>query len=169
MSTSPTTSAPEPSSLHVNQETMAKILGVTARAIRNWKDCPRQADGSYSTDDVLAWFAARFAGRDALNQQLALLARARSASLEMANADRRAQLLDADIAQAAFAVLLKEIQRQTRRLPKLAEELAVLGDPNSVRGLLAAELYKILLELSTFSPSAAAIEAQLKKGQRPGR
>lgn len=43
----------------ISQKELAQAIGFTPRTIRDWKDCPRNPDGSYCLSAVVAWMVSR--------------------------------------------------------------------------------------------------------------
>ncbi|MEX2673394.1 MAG: hypothetical protein WD294_14940 [Phycisphaeraceae bacterium] len=120
---------PEPQPVGVSalkQVDAAALVGVSPRALRQWRDCPRNLDGTYPGPQLVAWLVEREGNRvrqryemteegmmaiDSGDPVLRRWRLAKAEREELALAVSRGELVPADMAQNILAAVASRLRR----------------------------------------------------------
>ena len=133
----------------------AALLSIAPRTLRDWADCPRNADGSYPGPALVAYYAAKMGGNSGeFDDQRERLAAAQAEKVETENALRRKQLAVVSDVVAAWTDHILACRAKLLSLPsKLSPVLLNLDDPNLIAATIRAEVNAALAELAEYQPA----------------
>lgn len=135
------------------QRHTAEALGVTARSLRDWAECPRSDNGTYNLPEVIAWKIARESGATLdLDEQRARLAKAQADKTEMEISVRGGELLERSRVIREVGAMLGAFQSRVIAIP---DAIGQLFEPRTARTVVTEvrrKLYEALAELSQYRP-----------------
>ena len=142
--------------MHLNALTQgqaAALLGVTPRALRDWHDCPRNADGSYPGPALVAYYVARVTGAGEFDDQRQRLAAAQAEKVEHENALRRGELARRGDVERFWTECIANARAKALAMSsKLSPRLVNIGDAGIISAAIRAEVYAFLAELADYDP-----------------
>jgi len=137
----------------LTQGQAAALLSVTARAIRDWHDAPRNPDGTYPGPALIAYYIAKLTGDGEFDDQRQRLAAAQSEKVEHENALRRGQLAARADVVRFWTECVANMRAKALSMPsKLSPRLVNIGDAGIISAAIRAEVYAFLAELADYEP-----------------
>lgn len=128
----------------------AALLSIAPRTLRDWVDCPRNADGSYPGPALVAYYVAKLGGGGEYDNQRERLAAAQAEKVETENRVRRGELCEAQAVASLWADILGTVRQKLLGTPnKLGPQLVNINDPAAIVGIIRQEVVAILDELSS--------------------
>lgn len=108
----------------LSQKEIAEVFGVTSRAVRDWEDCPRNDDGTYSCPDVVNWHEMRAAGSTLdLNAERARLAKWQADKTEQEVEVRAGNLLPREEVMAWISNMVVTVKTRLVQIPNAVGQL----------------------------------------------
>jgi hypothetical protein len=133
----------------LTQGQAAALLSVTARALRDWHDAPRNPDGTYPGPALVKYYLERVTGAGEYDDQRQRLAAAQAEKVEHDNAIRRGQLADMVESEKRWTDYVSNTRAKLLGVPtKLGSRLVNIADANIITVAIRTEIYGALLELS---------------------
>lgn len=138
----------------LTQGQAAALLSVTARAIRDWHDAPRNPDGTYPGPALVAYYVEKRTGAGDFDDQRQRLAAAQAEKVEHENALRRGYLAArADVDRFWTECIANARAKALAMSSKLSPRLVNIGDAGIIAAAVKAEIYAFLAELADYEPS----------------
>lgn len=147
----------------VNQDQLAKILGLNRKTITFWQreglpvalETENGLANQYDTEAVIAWYVAREVAKAAHESEKDRLARLQGDKLEMELAQMRGTLIPADQIEPAWAAQVLACRQLLLALPaRLVPLLVGMHEPDPLRELLAEQIEGALTKLAKYEPEA---------------
>lgn len=133
------------------------MAGVAPRTLRDWTDCPRNADGSYSADEFVAYLQRRAGGQTEFDDQRERLAAAQAEKVETENAVRRGELRIASDVDRVWSDHIAAARAKLLSMPsKLAPQITDIHEPKLIAAAIRAEVTAALAELAEYEPEEVA-------------
>lgn len=145
----------------LTQQRAAALIGVTARSLRDWSEAPRNDDGTYSGDELVAWRIAQFASPEGsldLDREKARHAKEQADRLALENAARRGELAEMSEVHKVWSAALSAFRSRMLATPSKLAPSVNPGDPNRARDVIERELTAILAELAALDVGAVETE-----------
>lgn len=134
----------------LSQKDLARAIGFSVRTIRDWKDCPRNPDGSYSTKNVVQWLLDRTVDDSVAveadpesRKWLSLYRKERYLLAKLDREEREGKLISFDDVGTAWGRRMSEVSSGldmlAYRLPPLIEG----RDQDGMRREITAEIQRL--------------------------
>jgi hypothetical protein len=139
----------------LQQNEAAMLLSISPRTLRDWKDAPRNPDGTYPGPALVSYHVQKLTGDDLdLNKERARLAKEQADRTALANAISRGDVIPSSLAERWATDMIIAARAQFLSMPtKLAPQLVGLTDVNAIAMAIKANVYEGLSGLAAKPPA----------------